>query len=351
MHLNFVTLFDSNYINKGIVLAESLAEFANDYTLYIFAFDDFAYDVLREINIPNVELLREDVLLDEKLRNIKQERSRAEYCWTCTSVSISYVMNTLKKDNCTYLDTDMMFWSDPRPLIDELVEAGDSVLIVPHFFSPGFKTSLIKRLYGNYCVEFNTFIGDKGREVLEWWTQNCLEDCYVNSPRGFYGDQKYLDYFSSNFEGVHVLQNRGGGVGPWNIGQYKLNARSENVVFFDFKGQIYKLIFCHYQGMRNINDSVYLGQKIWSKNKEDTKLVEIVYGRYIDELELVEKKYPQIHFLPNKKTVDASIEQSKKENAYSVNLKRRVMIRLLSIVSLPSFIRYRKKDYYVARKV
>lgn len=350
MHLNFVTLFDSNYLNKGIALAESLARVATDYTLYIFAFDDATYDVLKEINIPNVELLKEDDLLDDYLKRVKQGRSRAEYCWTCTSVSISYVMNTLKMDNCTYLDTDMLFWSDPRPLIDELIESGGNVLIVPHFFINGIKTNLIKRLYGNFCVEFNTFIGDKGREVLAWWMQNCLEDCYVNSPRGYYGDQKYLDYFCTNFECVHVLQNRGGGVGPWNIGQYKLVSASGNDITFDFQGHLYKLVFYHYQGMRSINDSYYLGQKIWSKGKEDAKLVEIVYGRYIKELGEIEKKYPKINSLPDKKTVDGSIEQSKKEHVKSVSMKRRIMIRLLSLISLPSYLNYRKKDFYVVRE-
>ena len=43
MMLNFCTLFDSYYLYKGIALYRSLEQVSDDFTLYIFCFDDKAY--------------------------------------------------------------------------------------------------------------------------------------------------------------------------------------------------------------------------------------------------------------------------------------------------------------------
>ena len=45
--MNFCTLFDSYYIDKGITLAKSLYEACqNDFTLYIFCFDEKSKEIL-----------------------------------------------------------------------------------------------------------------------------------------------------------------------------------------------------------------------------------------------------------------------------------------------------------------
>ena len=38
MHINYCTLFDINYIDKGLAMYESLNRVAEDYTLFIVCF-------------------------------------------------------------------------------------------------------------------------------------------------------------------------------------------------------------------------------------------------------------------------------------------------------------------------
>ena len=353
MHLNYVTLFDSYYLDRGIVLAESLAKCATDYMLYIFAFDERAYQILTAQNIPNVKVLKEDLILDERLEEIKKTRTRAEYCWTCTSITISYVMNELGEDNCTYIDSDMFFWSDPRVLVDEMVNAGKNALIVPHFFKDSLRTRLLKKLYGNYCVEFNTFIGDKGREILDWWKNECLLDCFVTSPRGYYGDQKYLDLFQNKFDCVHVLKNRGGGVGPWNIGQYSLICRKGNDISFRYciDGSEYKLIFVHYQGLFIGDKSVYLGYRTWCRNRYDKTLVDPVYNEYIKAVIDVRRRLKSVEINGNKNSDNKEIEKAKKEKAVQGNIIRTILIRILALISYPGYFRYHDTESIPLSKV
>ena len=54
---------------------------------------------------------------DEELLRIKPSRSIAEYCWTCTSSTILYVLEKYKVESCTYLDADLFFYSSPSPII------------------------------------------------------------------------------------------------------------------------------------------------------------------------------------------------------------------------------------------
>ena len=72
--------------------------------------------------------------------------------------------------------------------------------------------------------------------MLNWWRESCNAWCYARLEDGKFGDQKYLDDWTIRFEGVHVLENLGGGVAPWNIQQYKFEEKPFELVFYHFHG-------------------------------------------------------------------------------------------------------------------
>lgn len=335
MHVNYCTLFDSNYLDKGLALCYSLERVSVDYTLFIFAFDELTHRVLKEKSLPNVYVLREDDLLDEELRGIKRSRSRAEWCWTCSAVSIDFLLNKYELDNCVYLDSDLFFFSDPCILVEELIQSEGSVLITEHRFKPGIESFLISHLYGKYCVQFNVFINNnEGRRVLSWWKSQCLQDCSINNSYSVYGDQKYQDKFLNNFNGVHVLRNEGGGLAPWNISQYMLGKQDEKLLVINkYTGKKSVVVFYHFQGLETysgglVNISVYR----WSGKGNDETLLRKIYTEYYIELEKIQKNLVDMYNLKFDKQSE-KIKKEKVQNKRDSSLKRRMGQIVIGILS------------------
>lgn len=80
---------------------ESLARVCNDFHLYVFAFDDTCLQALTSLKYPSMTVIALAEFEDDELLRVKPGRSRAEYCWTCTSSTILYVLDKYHVDQCT----------------------------------------------------------------------------------------------------------------------------------------------------------------------------------------------------------------------------------------------------------
>jgi hypothetical protein len=308
---NFCTLFNSAYLTRGVALYESLERNCVDFHLYIFAFDDKCYDVLKEMDLASATVVSMDEFEDETLLSVKKERDKGEYCWTCTSSVILFSIKKFGLESCTFLDSDLYFFSDPKILIEEMEE--NSVSIIEHRYTEGIKIDWIskrievgemeKRIlsgvsqddkrflldfyekdldlyklkedfsteekirirdilhsaghnlfsdFGKYCVQFMTFKNDKnGMEVLENWRNDCINWCYAKVEDGKFGDQKYLENWEKKYKGIISLRNLGGGVAPWNIKQYDFVLKTGKIIGKEKKtGREFALIFYHFAALR-----------------------------------------------------------------------------------------------------
>ncbi len=277
---NFCTLFDSNYLSRGLALYYSLAEHCSEFHLYIFAFDDSCYNVLKNLGLPKTTLISLKEFEDEELLKAKPTRSIAEYCWTSTSSTILYVLEKFKVDSCTYLDADLFFYSSPKPIFDELED--DSILITEHRYSPQYNKDLKA---GKYCVQFITFKNDEyGLTALKWWRARCLEWCYAKYEDGKFGDQLYLNDWTERFDHVHVMKNLGGGLAAWNVQQYDFYTEDQKIFGVE-KSSVKKFeaIFYHFHYLRFFtNEEIELGRRTLSKSVLD--LFYKPYIKYLDEL-------------------------------------------------------------------
>lgn len=278
------TLYNSLYLDKGLVLYDSLCDCARDFKLYVLCMDEKCYEVLTDLkqerHIP-VRLCDFEEG-DESLRVAKTNRPMGEYCWTCSSSFIRYVLTHYKEGSCTYIDADMCFYSDPQALVDEMLAAGKSVMVVPHRFSKDREVDA--KVVGKYCVEFNTFLNTSdSMEALEYWRKRCLECCSNQEDGIHWGDQKYLEELVEKFECVHVCVNPGAGVAPWNICEYKKALGVDLIYRSTHKTP---LVFYHYQGISNINTDWFVIGGVSKRVKVDKVLYYTLYSSYLKKIQI-----------------------------------------------------------------
>lgn len=242
---NYVTLFNLNYLNRGLVMYESLRAVDKDATLYVVCFDESSYHILNTLNYDGLVPVSLKDFEDEELLKVKPTRTATEYCWTCSASVIWYCMHRYKLTNCAYVDADMFFYSNPAKIWDE--NANASVFITLHNYSPDYDQSAIS---GKFCVQFVGFKNaPDAMEVLLEWRKDCIRWCYNRVEDGKFGDQKYLDEWPSKYPMlVHVVKNIAAGLAPWNVQQFAIT--SPNKVIQKAVQQELVPIFFHFHKLK-----------------------------------------------------------------------------------------------------
>ena len=245
----YCTLFDKNYILKGVAMLRSLHQHSADYHVFVLCLDDFVEEIISQLAFPHVTCIRLSCIETPDLLVAKQDRTSAEYCWTLSACLPFYVFNNYDEvDLITYLDADLFFYSSPEPIFEEL--STSSIGITEHRFSPRLKHLEVN---GKYCVQWVTFKRDNnGLSCLEKWRDQCIEWCYYRLEDDRMGDQKYLDTWVKEFDGVCEIQHIGAGVAPWNFDQYQIA---------DWQSSIYvnelPVIFYHFHQFQPLDNGTF----------------------------------------------------------------------------------------------
>lgn len=234
---HFVTLFDAGFLPQGLALHSSLSDHGKPFTLWVLCMDQAAEAALKKIALPNLCPIPLHELETEhpELLKAKEDRTRAEYCWTITPFTPTAVFNRDSTiERVTYVDADVCFFGPPSNLLRELDEAGAHVLITDHAYAPEY---IQESTAGRFCVQFLTFRNTReGREILNWWQDRCIEWCYNRYEDGKFGDQKYLDAWPSMWgKAVRILQQVDLTLAPWNV-HHLLAAEASPKGMFHFHG-------------------------------------------------------------------------------------------------------------------
>lgn len=285
MKTTLCTLYNSLYLDKGLVLYDSLKGCAKDFELYVLCMDDKCYEVLSDIGEERLKPIHLSDVENEMMLVAKSNRSIAEYCWTCSSRLIQYILETFNPECCTYVDADMYFYHDPQILIDEMLTAGKSVMMVPHRFPK--RIEKLANKVGTYCVEFNCFRNTvEARKVLVDWHNKCLECCSNIGDGVHWGDQKYMDEWPTLFpQFIHVCLNPGAGVAPWNIELYENYNQPDNSILYRDNESRIPMIFYHFQSIKNLS-LTHISTGISSGIKSiDYDSAKIIYTNYLHQIE------------------------------------------------------------------
>lgn len=256
----------------------SLEKHCPDFHLYVYAFDEACYTILKEMNFANMTVVRLGDFEDNDLLDVKPTRTEGEYCWTCTPAIILHAIETYGLSFCTYLDADLLFFNDPSVLLEEMGE--NSVLITPHRYTPEYDQT---ETSGVYCVQFVCFKNTQdGMAALKWWRSSCLEWCFNRLEPGKFGDQKYLDDWKTRFKGVHELLHLGGGVAPWNVQQYNFEYRKSIPQGVEIAtGLRFDLVFYHYHGFKYAESNAYIPSSAYRLSEND---MQFIYKPYVKAL-------------------------------------------------------------------
>jgi len=324
--ITFCTLFDSNYLDRGVTLHESLLKVCSDFHLYILAFDNACFYALQELCLPSVTVISLAEFETPQLLEIKPLRNHSEYCWTCSSFLIKHVLTHYSVDYCTYIDADMYFFSNPVVLLQEIINSDCQTSLVKHQFGHNSYARHSEKLNGKYCVQFNTFRNTpESLAILDWWGEQCLKDCNSDYSNGQFGDQKYLNDWTTRFENVYEIQCLGAGVANWNLYRYRLvsiPADGQTPILFDkVTHDTFPLIFYHFHGLRFTENTVDVG--LYTEyGRKDSATIRYIFQTYLSTLIRTRKELsvkglfslpqsPASHSIPERKTFRQKIEEKK----------------------------------------
>lgn len=309
--MNFCTYFDSFYLLKGLGLYTSLEHVSDDFHLFVMAFDQECFNKLKSLNLKHMTVELLSTIETPELLAVKPTRSRGEYCWTCGPSAIYHFLTKYELDTITYLDSDLMFMTDPSVVFQEV--GNSSVAITEQGI--GDKEA---RTYGKYCVQYMTFRNDKdGIGALTWWRDSCIEWCFQKLEATRYGDQKYLDEFPKRWDNVHVIENLGVGIAPWNMHRYEYKEQS-----FTYRGKEYPFVFFHFHGVKVeiIDKMLHISSLHHELNKT---LIEKFYQPYAELLKEVLTQYlgykldkAVVHDMPVVKKINYRIRSKVRGNAF-----------------------------------
>lgn len=216
---HYVTLFDSLFLPQGLALHASMERHAGVYALWVLCMDEEAKRVLDAMEKPNIRTIALVDIETPELLAVKKHRTNGEYCWTLTSFTPKIIFDRDEMaQRVTYLDADLYFLKNPKPIFQEFEKSGKSVLITEHAYAPEYDLSAT---CGQYCVQFMTFVRDTSEPVRKWWEERCIEWCFAKFEDGKFGDQKYLDDWPERFaDYVYVLQSKHLTLAPWNVTRF-----------------------------------------------------------------------------------------------------------------------------------
>jgi hypothetical protein len=289
MEFTYSTLFNIDYIDKGLALYNSIRTFNTSSVIYILCMDSITKSVLEKRSLVNTVLVSIGELEDlyVYLRELKRQRSFAEYCWTLTPHIIEFVFTTYGAQYNTYLDSDLYFFDDPDVLNIEMINNNCNTLITEHRFVNDKGKSLSEKMHGKYCVQYNTFTNcPESLALLKRWKTNVIADCEYNKKKQKAGDQKYLEEFPLLSKAVYIPKNIGVGVAPWNIKQYRLVEQDGKRIIITDTNKKASILFYHYQNIKYISDKIVnIGA-----GRCDRCLKERLYYPYLKEVDDIRKQ-------------------------------------------------------------
>jgi len=275
----FCTYFDHNYLSRAVVMLESLRRHDAKIRVYILALSELCATVLRELALPNVEVIPLSDLEKAypELVAVKPTRKLIEYYFTLSPYLPHYLFAHTAAERITYIDADIYFFTSPKPILESLGEA--SVAITPHRFSFEYRNHTVFGLYNVAWISYRRCA--EGLACLNAYKDDCTAWCYDRLEDGRFGDQKYLDAWPSRYPSLKIINHKGVNLAIWNIHNYIFRIKNNLVMIDDDP-----LVFYHFASTQMLPDGkVHVPVLPGGSSRSKAVLLEHVVNPYVRKLE------------------------------------------------------------------
>lgn len=247
---HYCTLFDRNYLARGLALHRSLLRHGGEFKLHVLCLDVPTLEALSALSLAGVEPISIDTLerWDPGLLSVRPSRSPAEFYFTCKPILLGYLLERHPDaQRLSYLDSDLFFFSDAASAEHEFED--HPIALSPHRFSP---QNADRVRYGQFNAGWISVSANReGRRFVAWWRDRCIEWCHVVVEDTRFGDQKYLDRVPELFPGTAVVSGAIN-VGPWNLDPRVVQFAAGRVTV---AGR--ELVLFHFHGIQRMLFNVY----------------------------------------------------------------------------------------------
>lgn len=222
--MDICTIIASNYAPFARVLGESFREHHPDSRCFVLVIDDFEGRL-----DPASEPF--EIVTPQQLGIAQFDRMATIYSVLELSTAVKpwllkYLMHERGCDTISYLDPDIQVL-DSLGEIEELLHE-HRLVVTPHLTAPmprdGRKPSETDILIaGSFNLGFVGMAkGDDIDALLDWWSERLETDCIVAPERGFFVDQRWMDFAPGLVPSFHVLRDPGYNVAYWNLASRKV---------------------------------------------------------------------------------------------------------------------------------
>ncbi|MBA3746694.1 MAG: FkbM family methyltransferase, partial [Solirubrobacterales bacterium] len=243
--MDICTIIAANYAPFARVLAESFREHHPDGRVFVLVIDDIEgfldpatepFEIVRPGHLSIAQFDRMAALYNVL------ELSTAVKPWL-----LRHLLDERGAETLAYLDPDIQIFDSLGELEALLHE--HRLVCTPHLTAPmprdGLKPSETDILIaGSYNLGFIGLApGPDTNELLDWWAERLETDCVVAPERGFFVDQRWMDFAPGLVPSFHVLRDPGYNVAYWNLATRDVKRRGEGwtvndrpLRFFHFSG-------------------------------------------------------------------------------------------------------------------
>lgn len=219
----FATLSDSKYLTYGLTMYHSIRQYASEpFELHYLCTDDATYHKLNDINFREIIPYRLDDLASDDFELLKKNNARddgthpdghCEFHWALSAFFTNFVLK--KCSECLYVDSDILFYKDPRVIFDCVDNY--SIGLITHKHQSLESNSRT----GYYNVGIVYFRNDEvGLPCSSFWKDVVVDtNNRFSVTHGTCGDQKYLELFGEIFgqNNVKIIDEDIGHGAPWNF--------------------------------------------------------------------------------------------------------------------------------------